>query len=394
MNAQDIINKKGRILALIACLLITFVMGSIHAFSTLIEGIELQTNVGRMSSSLIYSTALVNGTLAVYVGHILYRKFSTVKLISLMAILPIIGLFFSNSGTWIGWLIGYGIFFGFSSGVGYGLSLHIASSVTDKNKLGFTLGLVTASYAFGAVIFSVFFPIFFNYFGFENGYMIVIGSISIVVIIALFLFMSSRVKLKKGEVISNKKNSTSPKIIKLWFGYFLGVFAGLMTIAHAVPLIISFGGSVGLSITAISIMSLGSGIAGLCAGWLVDQFGCKRPLLVILIINSIAIFSLAMMTSVSLLFILLVLIASLYGAIIAIYPTLVNHLVGNDLSAKVYGKVFTAWGAAGLLAPSLAGWLFDQYNNYNASLLFSLILSIIAGLVIWNIKYDVIGSKQ
>ena len=58
MNAQDIINKKGRILALIACLLITFVMGSIHAFSTLIEGIELQTNVGRMSSSLIYSTAL------------------------------------------------------------------------------------------------------------------------------------------------------------------------------------------------------------------------------------------------------------------------------------------------------------------------------------------------
>ena len=114
-----------------------------------------------------------------------------------MAILPIIGLFFSNSGTWIGWLIGYGIFFGFSSGVGYGLSLHIASSVTDKNKLGFTLGLVTASYAFGAVIFSVFYPIFFNYFGFENGYMIGIGSISIVVIIALFLFMSSRVKTKK-----------------------------------------------------------------------------------------------------------------------------------------------------------------------------------------------------
>ena len=172
-------------------------MGTIHAFSTLIEGIELQTNVGRMSSSLIYSTALVNVTLAVYFGHILYRKFSTVKLITLMAILPIIGLFFSNSGTWIGWLIGYGIFFGFSSGVGYGLSLHIASSVTDKNKLGFTLGLVTASYAFGAVIFSVFFPIFFNYFGFENGYMIGIGSISIVCNYCLILIHIFQSETKK-----------------------------------------------------------------------------------------------------------------------------------------------------------------------------------------------------
>ena len=49
---------------------------------------------------------------------------------------------------------------------------------------------------------------------------------------------------------------------------------------------------------------------------------------------------------------------------------------------------------AGLVSPSLAGWLFDQYNNYNASLLISFILSIIAGLVIWNMKYEVIDSKR
>ena len=168
MNSHELKNKNGKKLAIIACLLITFGMGSIHAFSTLIQGIELQTSVGRMASSLIYSTALINGTLAVYFGHILYQKFSVIKLISLMIILPIIGLFFSSSGSWLGWIIGYGVFFGFSSGIGYGLSLHIASSVTDDNRLGFRLGLVTASYAFGAVIFSVIFPILFDNFGFEN----------------------------------------------------------------------------------------------------------------------------------------------------------------------------------------------------------------------------------
>jgi len=389
MNLQDRVYKNERKLALVACLLITFGIGSIHAFSTLIEGIELQTNLGRMSSSLIYSTALINGTLAVFVGHILYQKFSAIKLIALMAILPVIGLFFSNSESWIGWIIGYGIFFGFSSGIGYGLSLHIASLVTEKSRLGFALGLITASYAFGAVIFSVVFPVLFNYFGFENGYMIVVGTISIIVMIALFLLVVSKVQLEIIVDTSIQKHSRNPKILKLWVGYFLGVFAGLMIIAHAVPLIISLGGSVAVSITAISLMSLGSGVAGLCAGWLVDQFGCKRPLLAILIINAIAIFSLSVMTSIGLIFILLVLIASLYGAIIAIYPTLVNHLVGPDLSAKVYGRVFTAWGAAGLLAPSLAGWLYEQNNNYDAAILLTLAMSITSLIVIWRIKYSI-----
>lgn len=389
MNSHELKNKNGRKLAIIACLLITFGMGSIHAFSTLIQGIELQTSVGRMASSLIYSTALINGTLAVYFGHILYQKFSVIKLISLMIILPIIGLFFSSSGSWLGWIIGYGVFFGFSSGIGYGLSLHIASSVTDDNKLGFRLGLVTASYAFGAVIFSVIFPVLFDNFGFENGYMLGLGTLLIIVTIGLFLFIASKVKIGTSTSISQKIKPQKIKIFKLWLGYFLGVFAGLMTIAHAVPLISSFGGSAVIAITAISLMSFGSGIASVCTGWLVDRFGCKRPLVVILIINSFAILGLSIMTSIDLLFIMLILIASLYGAIIAIYPTLINHLVGQDLSALVYGRVFTAWGAAGLASPALAGWLFEINNNYDIAILFILTMSVIAIFIIWTMEYSI-----
>ena len=394
MDEYNYLEKNKYPLIFTACLLITFCMGSIHAFSTLIENIELQISSGRMASSLIYSTGLINVTVAVFFGHVVYRKLSPSAIIVLIAMLPLIGILISNSGTWLGWIIGYGIFFGLASGLGYGFSLYAVSSITPRKKLGVALGAISASYAFGAVIFSMIYPLLFNYFDFKSGYIFGVGILSLVVIISLIIFRLAKKDLTtKTESISNDK-TIKTKIIKLWFGFFLGVFAGLMTIGHAVPIIKASGGSSTIAIAAITLMSFGSGIAGIYSGWLVDQFGCKRPLLVILIINSIAIFSLAMMTSVSLLFILLVLIASLYGAIIAIYPTLVNHLVGNDLSAKVYGKVFTAWGVAGLLAPSLTGWLFDQYNNYNASLLFSLILSIIAGLVIWNIKYDLIESKQ
>ena len=39
MSTQNLKNKNGRLLALIACLLVTFCMGTIHAFSTLIQNI-------------------------------------------------------------------------------------------------------------------------------------------------------------------------------------------------------------------------------------------------------------------------------------------------------------------------------------------------------------------
>ena len=380
---------RERLLALIACLLITFCMGTIHAFSTLIQNIEIQTSVGRMASSFVYSIALVNVTLAVFFGHILYRKLSPNLLISLIAILPLIGLFFSSLQSWLGWVIGYGFLFGLSSGLGYGLSLFIVSSITERDKLGYALGLVTASYAFGAVAFSMAYPFLFSYLGFKNGYIIGLVTLSLIVMVALICYKVSKVNIKNELNGDNQIQSKSLKISQLWFGYFLGVFAGLMAIGHAVPLIISFGGSTLTAVSAITLMTLGSAIAGIYAGWLVDRYGCKRPLLVILIINCLALIGLSTITNIHLLLVLLVTIASLYGAVIAIYPTLVNHFVGSELSAKIYGRVFTAWGAAGLISPSLAGWLFEKNNNYNTSILFALSLSFIAVLLISKIKYTV-----
>jgi OFA family oxalate/formate antiporter-like MFS transporter len=381
--------KNKQSLVIISCLLITFCMGTIHAFSTLIESIELQINAGRMASSLIYSTGLISVTVAVFFGSTLYRKLSPSFIIVLIAILPLIGVLISNSGSWIGWVVGYGFCFGFASGLGYGFSLYAASSVTPSQKLGLVLGAVSASYAFGAVIFSMLYPLLISYFGFNFGYMIGVLILSIIIIISLILFRLAQKDLTAKTKSISKDHRVKGKIIKLWLAFFLGVFAGLMTIGHAVPIIKASGGSSEIAITAISLMALGSGIAGIYAGWLADRFGCKRPIVVILAISSLALLSLSTVTSIHLMLIFLTLIASLYGALIAIYPTLVNHIFGPDYSAWAYGRIFTAWGIAGLVSPSLAGWLFDQYNNYNSSLLFAFILSIFAGLIIWSLKYDI-----
>ena len=112
MDILALSEKNIQSSVVIACLLITFCMGSIHSFSTLIENIELQINSGRMASSLVYSTALISVTVAVFFGHILYRQLSPLLIIFLIATLPLMGVLISNTGSWVSWIIGYGLFFG------------------------------------------------------------------------------------------------------------------------------------------------------------------------------------------------------------------------------------------------------------------------------------------
>ena len=146
--------------------------------------------------------------------------------------------------------------------------------IRDRDKLGYALGLVTASYAFGAVAFSMIYPFLFSYFGFINGYIIGLVSLSSMVMIGLTCYKFSNVSINKELHTDVQIQSRSSKIIPLWLGYFLGVFAGLMAIGHAVPLIISFGGSTLTALSSITLMTLGSAFAGIYAGWLVDRYGC------------------------------------------------------------------------------------------------------------------------
>jgi OFA family oxalate/formate antiporter-like MFS transporter len=373
-------------LTISGCLLITFCMGSLHAFSTLIEQIELQTGVGRMTSSLVYSTGLISVTLAVFFGHILYRRFGAFSLMLTATILPLLGILLTNSETWLGWIVGYGIFFGFASGLGYGFSLHACTIVSLKEKRGLVLGAVTAAYALGAVVFSMIYPTLLSEFTLNTAYGIGAVIISSMVGIGALMLLISKIETRPNQ--PEQQQISKPKqdgFVRLWIGYCFGVFAGLMAIGHAVPIIKTMGGDAKLASSGIILMSLSSGIAGLIAGHIADQFGCRKPLAVLTIASAISLVLLAVFSGAQLALILMICIATVYGAFIAIYPTLVANLFGKAHSAWAYGRVFTAWGFSGLCAPFLAGWLYEQSGSYNTSLLIAAILAIVSAFVIFRL---------
>jgi OFA family oxalate/formate antiporter-like MFS transporter len=68
-----------------------------------------------------------------------------------------------------------------------------------------------------------------------------------------------------------------------------------------------------------------------------------------------------------------------YGAIIAIYPVAIAACFGED-GARAYGRVFIAWGVAGLLAPWCAGVIYDARGEYDLAMLIAALVALLSAV--------------
>ena len=66
--------------------------------------------------------------------------------------------------------------------------------------------------------------------------------------------------------------------------------------------------------------------------------------------------------------ILLSLVGFAYGSLIAVYPVAIAERYGEQ-GPRIYGRVFTAWGFAGLAGPWSAGLIYDWQAAYEPAML-------------------------
>ena len=351
-------------------------MGALHAYGALLEAVEQQFQVSRVWASSIYGVSLFSATLAVLLGPYVFARFAPARL-ALVLILIVLStsLLVVYGGYWQ-WLLGHGLLFGIASGGGYALALYVAARSVPNNRQGLALGMVTAAYALGSAWFAVFYPWALAYYSLSHTYLIGMLQVLALCGLALLLWRSHK-QLTVATQLSS--DAAMPQGIgRLWLAYACGVFAGLMTIGHALPLMKLSLVEQGVAVAALALMSLANGLASLLAGALADRWGCVYLLRRIAAVSALALVCLAYSSGV-LAVLLLVLIGAMYGAFIAVYPTFINRLFGLQHGPAVYGRVFTAWGIAGLLAAPTAAWLFQVSQNYHLALL------IAAGLALTSV---------
>lgn len=386
---------RNGLLVLLAGMMLTLVLGSVHAFSVFLEPLEARFDASRSQVSMTYSLALACLTISVLFGHLIYARVRPALLAILVCLIAAAGSVLAARADDLQtvWL-GYSVLFGGANGLGYGFALQISAQANPERK-GLAMGLVTACYALGAAIAPIPFKAMLNGFGFTGAMMGLAIALAVVAPVVAGLLAKAKAELKVSQPAEN--SGFAPQrglMIRLWVGYGTAVAAGLMAIGHATGIARAGGLGDWLVLSAPIVIAVFNMLGSLLGGWLADRATVRQMLMAFPALSAAALFTIALFDSGPVVLFGLAAIGFTYGAIIAVYPAAVASLFGAVVGVRVYGRVFTAWGTAGLLAPWFAGFLYERFGDYQIALAAAGCTALASLLVVWFVPVDHLAGPE
>lgn len=370
---------------LTAAVLANSVAGLLYAWSLFILPIEEALSLNRANLGLISSVALVSFTLGVLVLPIIVtwvgRFYAAILAFTLMA-----GghLIFGLSASWITLILGYGLGFGVGSGLAYGFALSLAASLPARIR-ALSIGLSLGAFALSGILLPVVLGNWISTIA-PNTAFLRIGIATLVVgalcITALVTATGVARDSDQTALPSLRPISIDMPFLILSLILFLICFTGLAVVSQATAIAASAGiAAAGYATTAMTVGYLAGSLIG---APFAEQSGERNTLLLLSIITLIGL--LAMITqSQILLFIGSILIGLTLGAVGSIMPVLLGLRYGATNISRLFGRMIIGYGLAGLIAPGVAGTLFETAQSYTAMLILCVAmtaLSLTAGLAL------------
>ncbi len=264
--------------------------------------------------------------------------------------------------------LGYGVMFGAANGVGYGFAL-ISAAHAFPARQGLAMGVVTACYAVGAVVFAQALKLVHEPYGLTTTLIAKAAVVACCGLLAALLIQRSGLKMAQESRQSSRLDARDLRsIAPLWLGFGFGCAAGLMAIGHAAGVVTTSGGSDDLAVGGVMVIGLGNAAGGFLIAWLSGRLSLRLLLVGLPVLSAICLVVLAVVHTPVVVVVLLAAVGMAYGAMIAFYPFATSDLFGIERTPRIYGLVFTAWGTAGFAGPWLAGVIFDGEGGYHTAL--------------------------
>lgn len=376
--------RKKAVLVLAGTMLLSMVLGSIHAFSVLLPAIEKTFDASRTQASLTYSFALIALSLAVLLGHRVYHRVSPAVFVTGAGLLAAAGCLVAGFGgsLAVNW-IGYSLLFGAANGLGYGYALQFSGQAVPAHN-GFAMGAVTAAYAVGAVVAPAPLDLALHAGGWTGALVFMAASIVIVTAISAVLLAWSGATYGRGrdESMTPAAKVEAKTIVVLWIAYACSVTAGLMAIGHATGIARTSGVEDWWVVAAPIIIALSNMVGSILCGVLLDRMPGRPILCSLAIVSSCTLVAMAVFGGMGVTMAGLAVVGFIYGGTISVYPAFISKCFGVSAGTVVYGRVFTAWAAAGLIGPACAGILYDLYADYSIALMVAGVLGLGALIVL------------
>ncbi|MEM9212332.1 MAG: MFS transporter [Pseudomonadota bacterium] len=375
--------SKGPLTTLAVSLILT-ALGSIHAFSVFVVPLEEKFGVSRSDVSLTFSLSLMSLTLAVLIGHRIYGKLPAPWLIAGASALAAVGLCVAALANSLPVLwIGYSLGFGAANGLVYGFGMQI-SAQANPGREGLTMGVVTACYALGAVLAPAPFEALIAMGGPSAAFFGLAGAVAVIGLLSSLLLGKSGAEYVGQSQGASTNVVTARWLALVWLGFFGAVMAGLMVVGHASSIAAELRPGA-VAWVAPALLAACNLVGSLIGGRAADMVPARVALTFVPLMSCVVLLILAGFGGPVSVLVCIGGLGFAYGATISAYPPVIAKTVGPEASALVYGRVFTAWGAAGLAGPWLAGAMFDLNGGYGLAMVLASAIALASAAAAWMV---------
>jgi len=378
---------------LFGAILMTLALGTLYAWSVFVAPLEHEFGWKRAQTSAVFTLAAVMFAASLLLAGRLQDRFGPFWISLAGSILFTLSFFlFSYTSSLYFLYFFYGVLGGVGTGFGYGTVVPVMAK-WFPDRTGLAIGLALAGFGSGSAIFGSFANlVLFPRFGWRASCVILGGMFLVMTMTAAFLLKNPVVRQHQTDNNSVFSTATTrhqytpievlrtPAFYLLWLGFGLGSTAGLMVISQLIP----FANSQGISSATLATLGLVAGAFGnvsgrVLSGWLSDFMGRLNTLRVVLAMSCVAMPALYWVGAhLTALYVLIYFVYFSYGAQASVIPSTVADFWGTRYAGTNYGSLFTAWGFAGILGPTIGGVLFDRYRNYAVAFYTAAALAVVA----------------
>jgi MFS family permease len=261
--------------------------------------------------------------------------------------------------------IGVALLFGAASGLAYGVSVALAARLAPARR-GAVTGVIVAAFAAGPVLLGVLAPRMVPVFGWRAcvaGLAVIVVGLLVGAVTLVPGGWGDRVDCGQRADRSDLPPATVSldrrTVLPLWVLFAGGTAPGLFAFASAAPLAAERGLGPAAAGSAVSLLAGGNLGGRLVAGWWSDRVGRRTALTAALAVAAASVAGLAAPRVPWLVLSAFAGTGLAYGAVSALVPAATADRVGPRAFPRAYGRVFTAWGCAGLTAPVVGGTLTE-----------------------------------
>jgi OFA family oxalate/formate antiporter-like MFS transporter len=379
--------------------LMNLALGSLYAWSVFVLPLEQEFNWRRADTSWVYTIAIVFFALSfVVAGRIQDVKGPRICALIGGALVSLGFLLSSFTTSLLTLYIFFGVIVGIGNGFGYATPVPVASK-WFPDKRGLVVGLMVGGYGAGSAILGPLATRLIANVGWRPTFQI-LG------VVFLIMTMTGAMLLKNPPAgyrppnwqpkpgaaattadFSVREMLATPTFYLLWIAYCLGTAAGQMTISQLVPFARSAGLTATAATLAITVGAFGNAGGRILSGWMSDTLGRLPTLRTMVFVSALAMPALFLLREELVFFYLLVAaVYWCYGTQLSVFASTTADFYGTKNLGLNYGLLFTAWGAAGILGPAIAGRVFDQYQDYRYAFYAAGVLALISLASLWLAK--------